>query len=64
MDYSVITFYRYTKIEKPAELRETLLALCQELQILGRILIAEEGMLVTFPIDRKVRKNDLIVTKR
>lgn len=44
MDYSIITFYRYTKIEKPAELRETLLALCQELKILGRILIAEEGI--------------------
>jgi len=44
MDYSVITFYRYTKIEQPVELRETLLAICQELKILGRILIAEEGI--------------------
>ncbi len=44
MDYTVISFYRYTKIEKPENLRETLFALCQKLQILGRILIAEEGI--------------------
>ena len=44
MDYTVISFYRYTKIEKPAELRETLVSLCEKLQILGRILIAEEGI--------------------
>jgi len=44
MDYKVISFYRYTKIEKPAELRETLVSLCEKLQILGRILIAEEGI--------------------
>ncbi len=44
MNYSIITFYRYTKIENPAELRETLLALCQQLNILGRILIAKEGI--------------------
>jgi len=39
-----ISFYRYTKIENPSELRDELFAEWMDLGCLGRIYIAEEGI--------------------
>ncbi len=44
MNHLVISFYKYTKLQVPEDVRETLRSLCQSRSILGRILIAEEGV--------------------
>ena len=35
MDYSVITFYKYEKIEHPEYFRDNLRLLCEDLNLLG-----------------------------
>jgi UPF0176 protein len=42
--YTVTLFYRYVAIDNVEELRNQLLSICGELSLLGRILIAEEGI--------------------
>ncbi len=44
MVYKVISFYRYVVLENPEALRKELVKKCEELCILGRILLAEEGI--------------------
>ncbi len=44
MNYSVISFYRYTDIKNPETLRDTLIKKCNQLNILGRILLGTEGI--------------------
>lgn len=39
-----IAYYKFVQIEQPQELRETLLNLCNDLQIKGTILLAHEGI--------------------
>ena len=42
--YIAISFYRYTEIKNPEELRDQIRDKCTSLDILGRILIGEEGI--------------------
>lgn len=42
--YKVILFYRYVPIVNVEGLREILLLKCHELSLLGRILVATEGI--------------------
>ena len=44
MVYTVISFYRYVPLQNPQALRESLFQNCQEREILGRVLIGEEGI--------------------
>ncbi len=44
MDYRVISFYRYATLKAPEQLRDNLRKHCERLGILGRILIATEGI--------------------
>jgi UPF0176 protein len=44
MDYKVITFYKYVEIANAEILKEELRAFCEKNNILGRILIGEEGI--------------------
>ncbi len=44
MKYNTISFYRYTLIENPEELRDRLRDFCAIREIQGRILIAQEGI--------------------
>ncbi len=44
MDYSVITFYKYENIKHPEDLRDSIRLLCEELNLLGRIIIGKEGI--------------------
>ena len=44
MNYSVISFYKYIAIPYPEGLRDYLKILCQDHQLLGRILLAKEGI--------------------
>ncbi|MBI2572913.1 rhodanese-related sulfurtransferase [Candidatus Woesearchaeota archaeon] len=44
MNYNTISFYRYTLLQNPEELRDTLKQFCAKRNILGRILIATEGI--------------------
>jgi UPF0176 protein len=43
-DYRVLLYYHYVRIEDPQVLREEHLAYCQNLGLLGRIYISEEGI--------------------
>ena len=43
-EYTVVLFYRYTLIEEPNVLVDRLKATCNELHLLGRILISNEGV--------------------
>ena len=45
MDYQVLLYYNYTKIEEPEEFAKNHLAFCKSLDLKGRILVAEEGVL-------------------
>lgn len=47
MDYKVLLFYKYVKIENPEEFRDAHFNFCEENDILGRIYIAEEGINAT-----------------
>lgn len=42
--YSILLFYCYTPIEDPETFRETHYQLCLDLNLLGRIIIASEGL--------------------
>ena len=44
MVYKTISFYRYVALQNPGGLRESLFQRCQEGEILGRILVGEEGI--------------------
>ncbi len=44
MGYKVISLYRYTDIEDPEALRDQIRKLCEDLGVLGRILIGKEGI--------------------
>ncbi|HLD01178.1 MAG TPA: rhodanese-related sulfurtransferase [Candidatus Nanoarchaeia archaeon] len=44
MDYKTISWYKYVRIDSPESMREDLRSICQELGILGRILISKEGV--------------------
>ncbi|MGA3676773.1 rhodanese-related sulfurtransferase [Lysinibacillus agricola] len=44
MNYQVLLYYHYTKIEDPAEFSATHLAMCKEIGLKGRILVANEGI--------------------
>ena len=44
MEYKVISFYKYTEIKNPENLKEELRSLCMQLNILGRILLGTEGL--------------------
>ena len=44
MDYRVLLYYNYTKIENPEQFAKEHLALCKSLGLQGRILVAEEGI--------------------
>ena len=43
-DYQVLLYYLYTTIENPEQFKDEHLAYCKEIGILGRILIANEGI--------------------
>jgi|SRR5690606_22821173 len=42
--YTVLLYYKFTKIENPQKLRDEQFELCKRLGLKGRILIAEEGI--------------------
>ena len=44
MDYRVLLYYNYTKIEDPEVFAKEHLAFCRDLGIKGRILVAPEGI--------------------
>ena len=44
MEYRVLLYYNYTKIENPEQFAKEHLALCKSLGLKGRILVAEEGI--------------------
>ncbi|WP_198949188.1 oxygen-dependent tRNA uridine(34) hydroxylase TrhO [Lottiidibacillus patelloidae] len=44
MDYQVLLYYKYVPIEDPEAFKEEHRALCEEIGLMGRILVAEEGM--------------------
>jgi UPF0176 protein len=44
MNFQVLLFYKYVTIENPLELKESYLSLCKKYNLLGRTLIAEEGI--------------------
>lgn len=44
MNFKVISFYRYVYLENPEALRNEFIEKCKELEILGRVLIAHEGI--------------------
>lgn len=43
-DYRILLYYKYVTIEDPIAFAEEHLALCQELGLLGRILVGNEGI--------------------
>ncbi len=43
-DHLVLLYYRYTRIEDPASFAESQRALCRDLGLKGRIIVAEEGI--------------------
>ena len=44
MSYQVLLYYKYTHIAEPETYRTEQLALCQRLNLLGRIIVATEGI--------------------
>jgi len=44
MTYKVISFYKYVKIEYPEGLRDYFRIICQDHNLLGRILVGKEGI--------------------
>ncbi|WP_078414230.1 oxygen-dependent tRNA uridine(34) hydroxylase TrhO [Priestia abyssalis] len=44
MEYQVLLYYKYVHIDDPAVFKEEHLALCEELGLKGRILVANEGL--------------------
>lgn len=46
--YKVLLFYKYVHIEDPIALRDSQRALCERLELKGRIIVAHEGINATF----------------
>ncbi len=44
MEFKVISFYKYVEVSYPDTLRDEIRNICEELSILGRILIGNEGI--------------------
>lgn len=44
MPYRVLLYYQYVDIENPEQFREEHYALCERLNLLGRVIIGEEGI--------------------
>ncbi len=44
MNFQVLLFYKYVTIANPSELKDSYLALCKKYNLLGRTIIAEEGI--------------------
>ena len=44
MNYQVLLYYHYTKIEDPAAFSAMHLEMCKEIGLKGRILVANEGI--------------------
>lgn len=44
MEFKTVTFYKYVKIQNPEEAKGYFRGLCESLDLLGRILIGEEGV--------------------
>ncbi|MCM3004487.1 rhodanese-related sulfurtransferase [Priestia koreensis] len=44
MEYQVLLYYKYTPIEDPTLFKEEHMALCEEIGLKGRILVANEGI--------------------
>ncbi len=42
--YQILLFYKYVNIEEPETLADSLRALAKELQLTGRVIVAEEGI--------------------
>ena len=47
MNWQVLLFYKYVTIENPQDYVDTFRALCEKHNLLGRVLIAEEGINAT-----------------
>ena len=56
-DYQVILFYKFIHIKDPELLRDQQRALCEELGLMGRLLIASEGINGTFEGSTKAVKD-------
>jgi UPF0176 protein len=52
MDFTVILFYRYFLITNVADIKEKLQSKCEDLSLLGRILVAKEGLNGTLASDQ------------
>lgn len=46
-DYTILLFYKYVEIDNPEKLRDDQRALCERLNLKGRIITAKEGINVT-----------------
>lgn len=44
VEYGIIIFYKYTHIAEPYKLKDWIRATCEDLNLLGRIIIAPEGI--------------------
>lgn len=47
MEYQILLFYKYVKIDDPKKLMEEQRALCEKLGLKGRVIVAEEGINAT-----------------
>lgn len=47
MQYQILLFYKYVHIDNPEEVRNWFRALCQKLDLKGRLIIATEGINIT-----------------
>ncbi len=46
-EYTILLFYKYTPIDNPEKLRDEQRAICEKLELKGRIIVASEGINVT-----------------
>ncbi len=46
-DYTIILFYNYVNISNPEELKEQQLKICKDLDLKGRVIVANEGINAT-----------------
>ena len=44
MSYQILLYYKYTHLDDPEAYRDEHMELCQRLGLLGRIIVAEEGI--------------------
>ena len=47
VEYQILLFYKYVYIEDPQSVRDWLFALCTELGLKGRLIVAREGLNIT-----------------